>query len=257
MRKRLGFRTGGLADLHLDGALELISGAGFRMVELCMEHHGLGRGIVDPDEITTLLRRHGLELASISYHGKKDPAPHRLEMLARAVDLGRALGSEVLVTGSPLASMGSDESLLEGMRMICDGCSSAGMLVAWETEPGTVLHDLRCFFRLREEAGTDRLRLNLDLGHMLLTESDPVETIRSVRGLVAHVHLEGMRRGEHRDLLPDEGDLDARTALDALDSSGYDGPLVVDLFEIPCADRAGFLCRAHAAAVSVLPEGPG
>ena len=54
--------------------------------------------------------------------------------------------------------------------------------------------------------------------------------IKSVGDRIVHCHVEGMAEGVHDHMLPQEGDMDLKAYLAALQTIGYDGPLSLDLY---------------------------
>ena len=255
-RRRLGFRTGGLSAFPLETALRGISAAGFDCVELCEEHPGVRSSGLDShglvEEVDRLLADNELTASSVSYHGKVDTSVQRRDRSSRALELASGIGCDVLVTGSPLRDLGDWRSFVTDTARLCGECEEVGVLVACEPEPGTLVHDVDCWRKLREESGAWNLRLNLDLGHVLLTEDSVPATIAGCCSHVAHVHLEGMARGRHRHLLPGDGDLDLREALAALAGCGYSGPIVVDLFDLPHDDPWPIVTSSYDRCVALM-----
>jgi sugar phosphate isomerase/epimerase len=256
MKPALGFRTGGLRAFPLEAALRGISEAGFDCVELCEEHPGVRSSGLDMHvlsrEVIRLLADVGLSASSVSYHGKADEAAQRRERGSRALQLATGIGCDVLVAGSPLRDRCDWRSFVAEMALLCGKCEEAGIVVACEPEPDTMVHDLECWRKLHRELGAGNLRLNLDLGHVLLTEESVPAAISCCCSHVAHVHLEGMARGRHRHLLPGEGDLDLREALETLGGCRYTGPIVVDLFDLPHDEPWPIVRSAHERCVSLM-----
>lgn len=223
MIRRTGFRTSGLRRIPLRRALEGIAETGYDTVEFCLEHPGASSGSID------CARSLGLSVSAVSYHGKKDPPEERLRQGRRAVELSVGSGVPVVVLGSPL--VGEDAFRREAEELY-EMCRAAGLKPAWETEPGTVLASLAEFGRMIVPLG-DAAGINLDAGHLHLDGDCTAEELKRLAGRIHHVHVEGMRRGRHRHLVPGEGDLDWHELLSGLGAAGYRGPLTVDLFDLP------------------------
>jgi len=223
MIRSTGFRTSGLRRIPLRRALEGIAETGYDAVEFCLEHPGASSGGID------CARSLGLSVSAVSYHGKKDPAEERLRQGRRAVELAAGSGVPVVVLGSPLESEYAFRREAEELYKLC---RDAGLKPAWETEPGTVLASLAEFGRMIAPLG-DAAGINLDAGHLHLDGDCTAEELRRLAGRIHHVHVEGMRSGRPRHLVPGEGDLDWHELLSGLGAAGYGGPLTVDLFELP------------------------
>lgn len=218
-----GFRTSGLRHVQLEEALDGISGAGFGAVEFCLEHPEASQ--------STLLsaREKGLVVSAVSYHGKRDDHSLRIKQGLRAVDLAERCSVETVVFGSPVTGRGN--FLIEADALY-SRCSEAGILPAWETEPGTVLNSLEEFYELIAPLGNNA-GINLDVGHLHLQGTCTAAHIEALRGRIHHVHLEGMLRGNHRHLVPGFGDIDWKEVVKGLKAADFTGPLVIDLFQLP------------------------
>jgi sugar phosphate isomerase/epimerase len=102
--------------------------------------------------------------------------------------------------------------------------------LALEPEPGMHIEDLAGWERIRRQVEHPALRLTLDVGHAHLTEPDgAAAAVRRVAPWIANVHLEGMQRGVHDHLPPDQGDLDLAAVVRALGDIGYEGPANLEL----------------------------
>jgi sugar phosphate isomerase/epimerase len=241
MDRAIGFRTSGLRGVPILEALKGIRSSGYGAVEFCLEHPG------SSVESLSAAREMGLSVSSVSYHGKADPFGKRLEMGRRAVEMAAECGVGTVLLGSPATG---EEPFRREAVALYGMCSASGLKPAWETEPGTVLDSLEDHGRIIAPLGPDA-GINLDIGHMHLQGTCTEEHFKALAGRIHHVHVEGMRRGVHRHLVPGEGDLDWAAALSGLDSAGYSGPLVIDLFEIP-ADWRGFIRRANIALCAII-----
>jgi sugar phosphate isomerase/epimerase len=105
------------------------------------------------------------------------------------------------------------------------------VILADEFEPGFILGSTADLHRLFQAIPSPNLMANLDVGHVFLCDPDPMEAIASLKGKIAHVHIENMEAGVHRHLVPQEGDMDMTAYLKALRDTGFDGALALDLYE--------------------------
>lgn len=236
MFEKTGFRTSGLKHLPLRAALDGIVQAGFQTVEFCLEH---------PEASPTTLelaRQMGLEISSVSYHGKRDDQVTRLKYGKRAIRMAAESMVDVVVLGSPLSGR---ESFLREAADLYDMCCGLGVKPAWETELDTVLDGIDEFnmhiVPLGHLAG-----INLDAGHLHLQGRCTAEDIGTLGNRIFHVHVEGMNRSEHIHLIPGQGDMVWQDLFQGLAQAGYEGPLIIDLFDMP-ADWRGYLRRANIA----------
>lgn len=234
-----GFRTAGYRDWSLQDAFRSIARAGFDGVEICLEHPGsrpetLSRS--QAQDIADQVREAGLQVASVSYHADSEEDLPREENQRRAVGLTRPLGAQVLILNARKSRPGHEAEQWAAFRRLLERllplAEAEDVLLALEPEPGHFLHGTSEMLQLLEEVPHPRLGVNLDVGHAFLTDEDVPASIRTLDGRIFHTHVEGMPAGEHRHLVPGEGDIDLRAVRDALDKVGYTGFYTVDLFNI-------------------------
>jgi len=219
-----GFRTSGLSRIPLKEALEGILRAGFNTVEFCLEHPEASEATIETAvEI-------GLKISSVSYHGKRDSRETRIEKGRKAIQLAGDCSVDVVVLGSPLRG---NTGFRREAEELFELCLQAGVRPAWETEPGTVLNGLDDFYEHIVPLGP-LAGINLDAGHLHIQGKCTVDEIRALGNRIHHVHVEGMKRLEHRHLIPGRGDMDWNMLLNGLVEAGYSGSLTIDLFQIPC-----------------------
>ncbi|MFW5867048.1 MAG: sugar phosphate isomerase/epimerase family protein [Armatimonadota bacterium] len=249
MSKRIGFRTIGFRQHSAETAIRSLAQIGYDGVEVCLEHPGL-----EPEEIdvlrgaalATVAAGESIEIATVSYHGDRDRLPTRWKRALRAVELTSAMGAGTLIVNSPRPGPDAPEDLEEQfheqLAMQLERAESLGVTLALEPEPGLLIADVDDALDLIQQMGSEHLRVNLDVGHAFLTEDDVPAAIHRLGDLIVAAHIEDMPTGEHRHLVPGEGDMDLPAVIDALDAVGFDGWLTVDLFDI--ADAPDEAARA-------------
>jgi len=257
MVERIGFRTAGYRMLPIEEALGSIASVGYDGVEICLEHPDCVPERLPLERcrrLAAVAGDLGLEIASVSYHGDSDALPVRWERALWAVELTAQLGADVLVVNSPRpgpeAPSDLDGQFREQLAAQLAAAESVGVVLALEPEPGLLVADCSDMLDLIRWAGSPRLKVNLDVGHAFLTEDDLVESINQLAGEIVHAHFEDMPAGEHRHLVPGDGDMDLPEVISALRSVGYRGYLTVDLFDI--ADAPEQAARAALARMKEL-----
>ena len=252
----LGYNTNGFTSHRLADALRVIGGLGYRSVGLTLDH-----GALDPDgpDLPGEVRRTRallaeLELVPVVETGARfllDPwrkhRPTLLEddaadrrrrtgFLERAIDIAAALGSPAVSLWSGARPEGSaaspdelDRRLAAALAALCERAAAAGLVIAFEPEPGMHIESMADFERIDALVDHPALALTLDVGHAHLTEPSAEEAVRRWAGRIANVHLEGMRRPVHDHLLPWDGDMDLAAVLAALREVGYAGPATFEL----------------------------
>ncbi len=245
MPERIGFRTAGYRAVDIEVAIRSLADIGYDGVELCLEHPDLApERLTDARcaELVGIASDLGLEIATVSYHGDRDPLPLRWERALAAVALTPALGTDVLIVNSPRPGQGAPADLADEFRYQLSGqlalAELADVTVALEPEPGLLIASCADMLDLMDEFRSDRLRVNLDVGHAWLTEPDLGAAIASLGENIAAVHIEDMANGEHRHLVPGTGEMDLPGVVEALRSTGFGGWLTVDLFDIAADPEA-------------------
>jgi len=230
---RCGFRTAGFRNFRLEAALDAIAQAGYDCVELCLDGHGLAALGADPlRKLVEELAARRLEVCSFSYHGDGEGRDARWANIRRSLALARACGVGVLILNGDRLAPGEqhDTALAEFIRRARPLAAEAGPVrLAVEPEPGLAVGDLADMQQVLAELPCPPLAVNLDIGHAFLTD-DLAASFASLGPCLVHMHVEDMRRGVHKHLLPGAGDIDLRQVKVLADSVGYKGPWVIDLF---------------------------
>jgi L-ribulose-5-phosphate 3-epimerase len=254
---RLGYNTNGLAHHRLIDAIELLAEEGYQSVAITLD-----AGALDPyDEPSNLRRQLNAVRAALDRHGlarvvetgaryllnprKKhdptlmDPDPARralrLDFLRRSVDLAADLGAEcVSLWSGRAADSGTDEVQMDRLVLalgpLLDHAEKAGMILAFEPEPGMFIDTLDQFARLDERLRHPLFQLTIDLGHVhCLNEGDIPTLLRQWGTRIRNIHIEDMREGVHEHLMFGQGTMDFKSILGALSQIGYEYGVHVEL----------------------------
>ncbi|HQK92522.1 MAG TPA: sugar phosphate isomerase/epimerase family protein [Armatimonadota bacterium] len=245
---RLGFRTAGFAAWPIERTLRALKELGYDGVEVCLEIHELCPGTVTPERLSGVgraLAGSGLELASVSYHADGEDLTTRVPNTIRAVEMTCELGCGILIVNAERADADRRaeqwRALVGRFRRICERAEECQVWVAVEPEPLLLVHGMDDWARLRDEVASDRLAINLDIGHCEITDDVPA-AIRRFASHIVHVHFEDIRGKVHQHLVPGEGDMDLSAVVRALREVDYDGYLTIDLFHI-ADDPLGYAQR--------------
>ena len=251
MSLRYAYNTHGCANHRLDDALQLIAECGYAGVALTLDHQHLDPFAPDwADRARRLAARlRELELGCVIETGARyllDPRDkheptlvtasaegraRRVGFLSRAIDIAAILEAEAMSFWSGVPKPGVDRAeargwLLDGLRAVVDHARSAGVVAAFEPEPGMLVETAAQW----EALGVDGLELALDTGHCLVTQDiDPAEAVRRYASRLGTVALEDMRRGVHEHLPFGEGDMDVPSILLALQEIGFSRLVCVEL----------------------------
>jgi len=229
-------RTQPLSRYSIYECLGVISRLGFDGVEVCLENEDTAPGKLDDLLIETIRERlNELDLRpySVSYHKDYIYNDSGFQEVKAVIKLVRSFGTEVFVFGDTTKRTGDQEEwklMVERTRILVEIASEHGVVIAKEFEPGFIVGSTEELLRLFHEIPSPNLAANLDIGHVLLCDPDPIQAIHQVGDKIAHCHIENMKTGVHDHLLPQEGDMDLSVYLKALAEVGFKGGIALDLY---------------------------
>ena len=234
---KIGFRTGGFGGAVPADTLQAIRRAGYDGVELCLEHPQLQPNLINERlalELQGQIVASGLQLASASYHADGEEIRRRLVQTVSAVKATNLLGSSVLILNTERSTTPDPfPQVVKRMTVLCELAQQYKVYIAVEPEPLLVIGDTRDMLRLLDAVGSDRLRVNLDIGHSYCSGEDVSQTIRTLGDRIVHYHIEDIKDRVHKHLLPGEGDMPLRQIIDTALETGFDGFFTIDLFSFP------------------------
>lgn len=254
MTIRFGYGTNGFQSHRLDDALAVIAGLGYDGVALTLDHLHLDPFAPELPARTAAVRRRldELGLAVVVETGARyvlDPwvkhhptlmsgegAERRVDYLHRAVEVAHDLGAEAVSFWSGTLAPGVDHDvawarLVDGTAQVLTLAERRGVTLAVEPEPGHFVDTLDGVLELRARMGhPERLRVTLDLGHVVCNETRSIgDTIRVAGELIANVQVDDMLPRVHEHLELGEGQVDFVAALAALDEVRYRGLACLEL----------------------------
>jgi len=253
-----GFRTAGFRNGPLQIALETIADSGYDCLELCLEYHGLADMTVESmRELAQDIQRRGLRVSSFSYHGDGQTPDERWAGIRRSLELASACEVPVLIlNGERLGNTPPHQALrtfIDRLGDLVPLAQSANVSLAVEPEPGLSVQNTADMLTVLEQLPAPPVAVNLDIGHAFLTD-DLGHTFRSLGPHIVHLHVEDMRMGIHKHLLPGEGDIDFSLIYELVQEVGRPLPWVVDLFDVD-ADPIDYCRRALSKLKQLLPGG--
>jgi len=256
----LGYNTNGLAHHDLFDAIQLLADIGYRGAAITLDHGALNpyshgydsqvdrlRGLAVDRQMTWVVEtgarylldpRHKHEPTLVSPN--ENDRARRVEFLKRAIDTARLIEAKCVSLWSGVSHDGAsfDESsqrLVAGLAEVLAYAQRKQVLLAFEPEPGMLIHSLGAYARLKQQladagAPLDALRLTIDIGHLHCQNETPIaDKLREWRDEVVNIHIEDMRDGLHEHLMFGDGQIKFPPIIAALRETGYDGPLNVEL----------------------------
>jgi inosose dehydratase len=226
--KDLYYRANG----SMEHAIRDIGAAGYEGTEM------FDGNIVDyaskPDELRQLLDDAHLELVSV-YSGANfiyaDILPDELYRINRAAELAAQFGAERLVVGGGArraSGTSADDYLRLGKSLdrVTDIAESFGLTASYHPHLSTIVENPDELVTLME---LTRIGFCPDTAHLAAGGGDPAAIIRAHSDRIRHVHLKDFRSEPFQFLPLGEGELDFPDILRAIQESGYDSWLLVEL----------------------------
>lgn len=247
----VGYGTNGFADHALPDAVEVLRSEGYAGLALTLGFQHLPPFAADwerrCDDVRELIGDWSLVIETgtrflLDPFVKHRPtlvdehAEPRLAFLERAIDIAARTGAECvsLWSGTLPAGTRTDEAwrrLTERMAGLIDRASAAGVLLAFEPEPGMVVETVADALELRGRLGAPEcLGLTVDLGHCVAVEPNGVVgALRAAGSLLRNVQVDDMLPGVHEHLELGTGELDLIAALATLVEIDYCGLIAMEL----------------------------
>ncbi|MFH0958800.1 MAG: sugar phosphate isomerase/epimerase family protein [Pseudomonadota bacterium] len=160
----------------------------------------------------------------------------RVDYTLRCIELADRLGVRNISTepGGPLEEMSSEEGLRlfrEGLGAVEDKAREKCVRVLIEPEPGLLIENSLEFLDFFDGLDPEVFGLNFDIGHFFCVNEDPAELVEIMKGYTHHFHLEDIAPSrEHHHLMPGHGAIDLNKVLNAIEDSGFDGFVTVELY---------------------------
>lgn len=230
------------AGISTATGLRHIARIGFDCVDIHTEAVGIARKEVSL--VARTCERFGLPIISLplSSLGLTDfSEPVREFHLARTrkfIDLARTWRAKnvLLVLGEYLWQRevipphAQWQWAIESCRRLGDYADKRGIDLALELEPFrlSLLNSVDTMVRFVDECGHPRVRANIDISHLVLSDASPAE-VKRFKGKAIHVHLSDCDGKVHGDLPPGRGVVKFMPYLQAIKELGLDGVVSVEL----------------------------
>jgi len=127
---------------------------------------------------------------------------------------------------------------LETCRVLGDYGDKKNVDIALELEPFrlSLLNSVDAMVRFIEECAHPRVRANIDISHLVLSDSGPAE-LQRLRGKAIHVHISDCDGKVHGDLPPGRGVVKFSPYLQAIKALAIDGVVSIELEYSPDPTR--------------------
>lgn len=187
----------------------------------------------DKNAFRRLMLDHRLELVAV-YTGANFIFPDILREELWRVDKAAAIGAELgashlTVGGGAKRSTGTTDDdywrLAEGLDRVVDIAGRYGLKASYHPHLTTIVETPEQLEKIMRHS---RINFCPDTAHLAAGGGDPTALVRLYRDRIVHVHLKGFQAEPFAFLPLDQGSLDNRAVVRALEETGYEGWLMVE-----------------------------
>ncbi len=242
---KIGYRAQAYQNMQFGEALADLKSRGYGGIEFCLDASPVRSDDFDEAaarKFARMVSDAGLEVYSVSHHGNFVSDDRFFAELKRLIPLAPVMGTRIFVISSGPAEPKNRRRqrgvLLKRLTELAKVAEKAGVTLALEPEPGLAVESTRELIQLIRRIESPALRINLDIGHAFLTDGEVVKSIRQAARLIAHAHIDDVSGGLHKHLIPGTGEIDLPAVMAAFLEIGFEGPFVVDLFNLDPTEAA-------------------
>jgi sugar phosphate isomerase/epimerase len=256
---QLAFSSNAYLRFPIDETIARVAALGYRGIELLADvPHAWPAGLLEVQKqaIRDTLAKHDLTISNINafmmnavadprqpyWHPSWiDPDPHyraiRREHTKRALRLAVDLDAPHITTepGGPLAE---GQSWFDGAAIFYEElmpcvelAETLRMPLLIEPEPGLLIEKFDQYLEFVDRIDSKMVGLNFDVGHAYCVGEDPQDWVAKMSDYTVHYHFEDIAASRvHQHLVPGRGAIDFAATLAAIQKTGYDGWLTVELY---------------------------
>jgi sugar phosphate isomerase/epimerase len=280
---KLAFSSNAYLQFPFPEAARRIAQAGYRGIEIMADVPHAWPAYLLPDQITAIkqaVESNRLTISNLNafmMHAIDDPRQKywypswiepdrhyrqiRIDHTKRALRLAKELGSPCITTepGGPLEPgqswSAALELFVEMLKPVIEVAEQAGVQLLIEPEPGLLIETADQFEEFIGHINSHSVGLNFDIGHFYCVNDDPASTVHRLKKHIRHVHLEDIAETRvHAHLIPGDGAIDLRAALQSLQAVGYAGWVTIELYPyVDNPDHAAYLARERVYALLDKP----
>jgi sugar phosphate isomerase/epimerase len=252
---RFGFSTNAFREYGLEEAIAAVADAGYDGVELLFDEPHLyppDAREAELERVRGTLAEHDVAISNCNafmltaiedFHHPSFVEPdeafrrRRVDYTLAALETAAALDAPYvsIEPGGPVPEGKSREWALEvfeaGLRDVAEKAEAVGVDALVEPEPDLLVETSAQFLALLDRVDSPRIGCNFDVGHFFCVDEDPAELVEELAAYTRHYHLEDIPAdGTHEHTQLGEGAIDLDGVLEAVDDTGYDGFVTVELY---------------------------
>jgi len=271
---KLAFSSNAYMHFSIEDTIRKIASLGYTGIEILADvPHAWPAGLLPErkESIRRALEEHKLEIANINafmmnavadprqpywHPGWTDPDPHyraiRREHTKRCLQLAVDIGAKNITT-EPGGHLMPEQSWREAADIFYEElmpcvelAEQLEVLLLIEPEPELLIEKFGQYEEFIGRIDSPWVGLNFDVGHAYCVSEDPQDWVAPMAKHTKHYHLEDIADSRvHQHLIPGHGAIDFSATLEAIQKTGYDGWLTVELYPyIDDPDNAAREARA-------------
>ena len=271
---KLAFSSNAYMQFSIEETIRRISQLGYQGIEVLADvPHAWPAGLL-PERVEAIrkcLDLHGLTISNINafmmnavadprqpywHPGWTDPDPHyraiRREHTKRALQLSHDLGAPHITTEpgglvTPEQTWQQAADIFYEELMPCvELAEKLEQLLLIEPEPELLIERFDQYLEFADRIDSPVVGLNFDIGHAYCVGEDPQDWVAQMAEHTLHYHFEDIAATRmHKHMIPGHGAIDFKATLAAIEKTGYDGWITVELY--PYIDDPDAAAReAHA-----------
>lgn len=252
---QFGFSANAFRDYGPVETIEILANAGYDGIELLFDQPHLYPPEADEDDVARV--REAFEETNVAvsncnafmltaiedFHHPSYIEPdaeyrqQRINYTREALHLADAFDAEYISIepGGPVPDGKSQqwgmETFTQSLREVIPTAEDLGVDLLVEPEPDLLIETTEQFLEFLDRIDSPAVGCNFDAGHLFCVGEDPTAAVETLGEYAEHYHLEDIpqdRTHEHTQL--GDGVMDIDGFLEAVESSGYDGFVTVELY---------------------------
>ncbi len=256
---KLAFSANAYLRFPFESAVERIASFGYAGLELLADvPHAWPAGLLPETKraIVAAMNEHNLAFSNVNAFMMNAISDHRqpywypsfiepdvnyrrtrIDHTKRALDLCAELGAPHITTepGGPLAAGRSRsegiELFVEALKPLAEHAHHLGVMLLIEPEPELLVETTDQYLEIAERVNAPSIGLNFDVGHAYCVAEDIPAAIAKLSAHIKHYHFEDIAATRvHHHLVPGTGAIDFKPIVDAIEKTGYDGWITVELY---------------------------
>jgi len=256
---KLAFSSNAYMHFSIEDTIRKIAELGYQGIEILADvPHAWPSFLLEErkQSIRDQLDRHGLVISNVNafmmnavadprqpywHPGWTDPDPHyraiRREHTKRALQLAKQIGAPHITT-EPGGLLTAEQTWDSAAQIFYDEimpcvelAEQLEIMLLIEPEPELMIEKFDQYLTFAERIQSPWIGLNFDIGHAYCVGEDPQDWVERMAGHTKHYHFEDIAATRvHQHLIPGRGAIDFRATLSAIQRTGYDNWITVELY---------------------------